>query len=67
MADMPIKKYDGFVDRNQCDLVRAMKTEIRELLRDFATAYDLEADPEKQVKNCCESILNLIFETKYEW
>ena len=73
---MNVRKYDGFVDRidslyaageAHMDLVTAMTAEIKELLIEFGQAYELEADPDKQVENCSESIMNLILETKYEW
>ena len=68
---MDIKKYDGFVDKihkeNDGNLNEPMKIEIKTLLIEFAQAYDLEEDPDEQVNNCSESIMNLILEVKYEW
>ncbi len=67
---MEIKKYDGFVDKVYADntnLVEAMKMEIKDLLVEFGEAYDLEANQDEQLENCSESIMNLIFETEYEW
>jgi len=68
---MIVRKYNNeFIDKvyiEDKNLVEAMKTEIKELLIEFGEAYDLEEDPDQELKNCSESIMNLIFVTKYEW
>lgn len=67
---MIIRNYDGFVDKvynSQNNLVEEMEKEIEKLLLEFGQSYDLEANPDQELEDCKKSIMNLIFETKYEW
>ena len=68
---MRIKDYDEFIDdvhaSHDGNLAKAMRAEIRALLAEFGQEYDLDADPQKQLLICSESIMNLVLETKYEW
>lgn len=67
---MKIREYNGFANEvyeKDIDFNEAMKKEIKNLLVEFGEAYDLEANPEEQLENCVESIMNLMYDTKYEW
>jgi hypothetical protein len=62
---MKIREYNGFANEvyeKDIDFNEAMKKEIKEILIEFYLG-----NPEEQLENCTESIMNLIYDTKYEW
>jgi len=68
---MKIRHYEEFIDTmhadNYGDLALAMRKEIKLLLAEFGQAYDTEASPDKELRDCTDNIMNLIIETKHEW
>lgn len=65
-----VRKYDDFANRayeKNIDMTEAMKREIRDILIEFGETYEHKPNPTDQLDYCVESIMNLIFDTRYEW
>ncbi len=71
---MKIKTFENFVDKSNAatrfegaDMSDMMRLELKQLLIEFSNDYWEVPGDQLEIRNCTESIMNLIHATKYEW